>query len=250
MGQPRAVVGHGVRSFRVPDVMDRYRRWSSKPRRWRWLVIPLCGSLGLAAGTLWALTVPPTYTANAYAFVTLTPRPGEDRDSRDLFSAGKFALQRAPTYAALATSTKVLQGVVADMHHGNVDQLRAHVQATAIPDRVILRLSAEDSDPKVAAQVADSMMANLERTVASLELGSANSLEVGGAQKSPPPVQIVPVQPAIPAPLTPRRYKALAGLLAGFIIGIAVVYLTRTRVGARKVPSNLSGPTLMSRARP
>lgn len=248
MGQP-GVGGHGVRSFRVPGLTDWYRRQSSKPGRWRWLIIPLCGSLGLAAGTLWALTIPPTYTANAYAFVALTPRPSEDRDSRDLFSAGKFALQRAPTYAALATSTKVLQAVAADMHHGDVDQLRRQVQATAIPDRVILRVSVEDSDRKAAAQIADSVLANLERTVSSLELGSAGSLEVGGSQNAPPPVHIVPVQPAIAAPLTPRRYKALAGLLAGSILGAAVVYLTRSRRDASNPRRESSRSAVKARAR-
>jgi capsular polysaccharide biosynthesis protein len=247
MGQPETVGSHGARSFRVPGVAV-WRRWSSKPRHWWWLIIPMCGSLGLAGGTLFALSIPRTYTANAYAFVALAPRPGDDRDSQDAFSGGKFALQRASTYAALATSTKVLQAVVADMHHGDVDQLRSQVQAIAIPDRVILRFSVQDRDPQAAAQIADSVMANLGRTVSSLELGDTGPVELGGAQHASAPVQIVPVQPAIVAPLSPRRYKALAGLLAGLIIGTAAFYLPRFRGGARGRRSKLSRPESSARA--
>lgn len=228
MGQPHAVGGHDVRSFRVPGVTDWYQRWLSKPFRWRWrwLIIPLCGALGLTAGILWALLAPMTYTATGYAFVALTPRSGDDPNYQDPFIGGKFALQRTATYAGLATSADVLKAVAADTHRGSVEQLRSQIEAIAVPDRVILRLSVHDADPQAAAQIANSVMDNLGRTVGSLELGGhTSSLELGNDLHASPPVQIVPVQPALVGGHSPRRYKALAGLLAGLTIGITVVYL-------------------------
>lgn len=248
MGRTQAAGSRRMPSLRIPGAGAWYRRWSAKPLHWRWLVIPLCGSLGLAAGVLWALSITPTYTADAYAFVALAPRASEDRDSQDTFSGGKFALQRAPTYAALGTSTKVLQAVVADLRHGDVDQLRRQVRVVAIPDRVILRVSVEDPDPQAAAQIAESVMANLGRTVSSLELGGVGPVEVGGAQQTSSPVQIVPVQPATLAPLSPRRYKALAGLLVGLIIGTAIFQGARFRRNARRSRRELSRPESSARA--
>ena len=132
--------------------------------RWHWLVIPLCGVVGLAAAIVSVATTTPTYTANAYGFVAFTPTPG-DPDSTNPYASGLFAQQRAPTYAALATSTEVLKAVLADVHHGDVDQLRSQVQATAIPGKVILQISVVNSDPQSAAQIANSVIANLGRTV-------------------------------------------------------------------------------------
>ncbi|MCV7049707.1 hypothetical protein H7H82_03655 [Mycobacterium heidelbergense] len=234
MGKSAAVAGHGARSFRMLG-MTVWRQYRSSMRpRWWWLVIPLCGALGLTAGTLWALLMPRTYTATAYAFVALTPGGSTDFDNQGAFSDGKFALQRTPTYAALATSTKVLQAVVADLHHGDVDQLRRQVEVIAIPDRVILQLSVKDPDPQVAIQIADSVMANLGRVVASIELGGASPRDLGNAQHLSPPVQILPIQHGALAPPTPRRYKAMAGLLAGLIVGAAAFYLIRSRRNARE----------------
>jgi capsular polysaccharide biosynthesis protein len=250
-GQPDAGSGQGASSSRSSRLAVWRQRLSLSPRNWRWLIIPLCGSVGLAAGTLWALSVPRIYTASTYAFVGLSPRPADDPNSGDPFAGGKFPLQRAPTYAALATSTDVLQAVVADIHHGSVNQLRRQVQAAAIPDSVIIQITAEDPDHQTAIQIADSVTANLARTVASLELGGTGPVELGGAQHAAasPPVQIVPVQPAVLGPMVARRYKALGGLIAGLMFGTAAFYLLRSRRDAGQRRRELSQVAAGPRAR-
>lgn len=253
MGQPHADGGHDVRSSRVPGATGWYRQWSSKPIRWRWqwLIIPVCGALGLTAGVLWALLAPMTYTATGYAFVALTQRPGDDPNSQDPFIGGKFALQRTATYAGLATSADVLKAVAADTHRGSVEQLRRQIEASAVPDRVILRLSVRDADPQAAAQIANSVMDNLKQTVGSLELGDKRSSQkLGDDPHGSPPVQIVPVQPALVGGHTPRRYKALAGLLAGLTVGSTVIYLaTQSGSRAREQRRSSSQPTAKATAR-
>lgn len=209
------------------------------PRRWQWLIIPLCGVLGLAMGMLYALSTPPTYTANATAVVAMSPRAPDDPSLQDSFSGGPFAIQRAPTYAALATSTDVLRAVVADMHHGDVEGLRSQVQVSAIPNTLTLQFSVTDSDPQVAAQIANSVMANLARSVSFLELGGSGFLELGGAKPALAPVQILPVQPALVTPPPPGWYTPAAGLAAGLAFGAAVLILLRYR-RARGQRSGLS----------
>jgi capsular polysaccharide biosynthesis protein len=249
MGKSAAAGGHRARSSRLLG-MTAWRQYrSSAQPRWWWLVIPLCGGLGLTAGVLWAILMPRTYTATAYAFVAVNPAGSHDFEGQGVFSDSKFALQRTPTYAALATSTKVLQGVVADLHHGDIDQLRRQVEVIAIPDRVILQLSATDTDPQVAIQIADSVMANLGRVVGSIELGAGtNPVDLGNAQHLSAPVQILPIQHGALGPPTPRRYKALAGLFVGLVVGFAAVYLVRFRRGARGRRSESWRPGSSARA--
>ena len=200
-----------------------------RPPPWRWLIIPLCGILGLAVGILWVISIPPTYTANAFAVVAMSPRAPDDPSLQDSFSGGPFAIERAPTYAALATSTDVLRAVVADTHQGDVDGLRAKVAASAVPNTLMLQFAVSDADPEVAVQIANSVMANLARSVSFLELGGSGFLELGGGKPALAPVQILPVQPALLAPLGPSWYEPVGGLIAGLAIGCAVFFLIRRR---------------------
>ncbi|BBY63365.1 YveK family protein [Mycolicibacterium helvum] len=200
--------------------------------RWWWMVIPLCGVLGLAAGILWGVWKTPVYTAKAYGFVAFTPPlPGNPVDPNP-YASGVYVQQRIATYAALATSTEVLRAVVADTHQGTVDQLREHVHATVIPDRVIVQIAVDDAEPRAAAQIANSVLDNLGRTVVSVERGGASFIELGGAPPQPAsPIQILPVQPAIVSPPAPRWHAAVGGLLIGTVVGAAVCvyYLVQSR---------------------
>jgi hypothetical protein len=223
----------------------------SKQRRWRWLIIAFCAALGVLGGGIWSYLTPPSYIANAIAFFTLAPRHTDDQIIQDPFGGGQFVLQRLDTYAELATSVDVLRGVTQDLHRGNVSELRRHVQATATPGTALLRISVTDSDRQTAVQIADSVMANLGRTVATVEAGGVQDVAppvpsvpgVGqalappgnappGEQTAIPPVQLVPVQPAI----VPRGAsglghwaKPLIGLLAGLVVGYVLSHLVRPR---------------------
>ncbi len=212
MGHPETVGSHGARLWLM--------------------VIPLCGVLGLALGILWGLARTPIYTANAYGFVAFTPPvPGTPADPNP-YASGVYVQQRIATFAALATSTDVLRAVVADTRQGNVDQLRGQINATVVPDRVIVQVAVTDTNPRAAAQIANSVLANLGQTVISVERGGASFIELGGAPPQPAsPIHILPIQPAIVDPPGPRWHVALGGLLVGLAVGTAacVFSLVRSR---------------------
>ncbi|MGO4441821.1 hypothetical protein AB4Z42_00545 [Mycobacterium sp. 2YAF39] len=184
----------------------------------------------------------PTYTATASGFVAFTPQNPGDPANENPYASGSFIVQRISTYAALATSTEVLQGVVADTHQGTVEQLRGQVRASVVPGSVIVQVAAEDANPRAAAQIASSVFVNLGRTVTSVERGGAGFIALDGAPPQPAsPVQIVLIQPAIVGPPGPRWYAALGGLIAGLIVGTAVCiyYMTRSRRGSSRPGSNV-----------
>jgi succinoglycan biosynthesis transport protein ExoP len=186
-----------------------------------WLVIPVCGVLGLFAGLILGASAPPSYESQTAAFVAMTSLPTDDPNSADPFGGSQFALQRIQSYAELATSPQVLQGALRDLHRGDGADLSKNVKVSS-SGGVMLWVTVDDGDPQAAAHMADAVMANLVRSVA--------SLEAGGGQHSP--VQLVPVQPAL-VPDQPVKSAAfvttLFGLLVGLGLGGAAYYFIRRR---------------------
>jgi capsular polysaccharide biosynthesis protein len=196
-----------------------------RPRR-HWLVIPVCGVLGLFAGLILGASAPPSYESQAAAIVSMTSLPADDPNSSDPFGGSQFALQRVQSYAELATSPQVLQGALRDLHRGDGGELSRNVKVSSTGG-VMLWVTVDDGDPKTAAHMADAVMANLVRSVA--------ALEAGGGQHSP--IQLVPVQPAI-VPEVPVASGAfldtLFGLLVGLGLGGAAYYFIRRRSGGKR----------------
>ena len=220
----------------VVDAHGRRRRRAPR-RRWRWLLVPLGAVVGLLVGLAWAAHTPPSYTAEATAFVGFAPPAGGDPNDQDPFGGSEFVLQRMATYAQLATSAEVLGGVSRDLNRGDVAELSRHVHAMAFPNTVMLRVTVDASQGKAAADIANSVMANLGRVVARLESGNGQAAaSVNGQDPAVPngqgpvsPVQLLQVQPAS-APAKPSGdFAPLIGLLAGILVACGLVYVTRVR---------------------
>ncbi|WP_156687064.1 hypothetical protein [Mycobacterium sp. Marseille-P9652] len=209
-----------------------------------WLVVPFCGAIGLLGGLAATAATTPTYEAESAAFVSMTALPVDDPNSNDPFGSSQFALQRVQSYAQLATSPQVIQGAMRDLHLG--DGAAPDVKVTTTGG-VMLWVTATDRDPHTAARMADAVMANLVRSVATLEAG-------GGPHS---PIQLVPVQPAI-VPDAPEGngalVKTLIGLLGGVGLGGAAYYVIRSRYGGRHQKGAARGyrrpPVRPSRPRP
>lgn len=185
----------------------------------QWSIIVLCAALGGLAGAVWAALTPPSYVSQAAVFVSLTSRSGEnptDGDeslpNEDPFGASQFVLQRTQSYGLLATSPLVLEDVAQELHRSDVAELRRKVQVSS-SGGAMLWVSVKDRDPQAAAQTADSVIANLTRSVAVIE---------GDGRRSASPVRLVPVQPTI-VPVASARsggvVKSLLGVLAGLALG-------------------------------
>ena len=199
-----------------------------------WLVIPVCGVLGLFAGVMWAASAPPSYKSQAAAFVSMTALPTDDPNHSDPFGGSQFALQRVQSYAHLATSPQVLQAAINELHRGDAAEVAKHVDVSS-SGGVILWVTVDDRDPQTAARMADAVMANLVRTVAALEAD-------GGPRA---PVQIVPVQPAIvpdKAEGSGAIIKTLAGLLLGLGLGGAAFHFIRIRRAGQSHPGTDNKP--------
>lgn len=196
-----------------------------------WLLIPILAVLGLLIGLTWAASAPAMYKSQSAAFVSLTALPADNPYHSDPFSGSQFALQRVQSYAELATSPQVIQAAINELHRPDAAEIAKNVNVSSTGG-VLLWVTVEDRDPQAAARLADTVMANLARSVA--------ALESDGGQR--PPVQIVPVQPAI-VPERPEAtggfLKTLGGLVVGLGLGILAFRFIRSR---RRGPRQQSVP--------
>jgi len=184
----------------------------------RWRIVVACTVLVLgAAGTLTYLT-PPTYAANATAFVSISSSGTADAS---IYQSSQFAMQRVASYTEVVKSPDTLQPVIDKLGlKMSVRALRAVVSAENPPDTVLIKVTATDSDPKraqaIVNAVSDQMGTNIERLETPREPGGKSPVKVTTTVPSLAPQQ--PISPKIPLNLA-------LGLLAGLALGVIVAVI-------------------------
>lgn len=137
--------------------------WLTVRRRWRVVVATLVATLALAAAI--TLQATPQYDSSTRLFISTS-----ESDSSSAYTGNLFATQRVASYADLVGSRQ-LADQVEDSTGGVVaaQDLRELVEATVVPETVILEITATHPDPEVAAQVAQAYAEQLQDLVRELE---------------------------------------------------------------------------------
>jgi capsular polysaccharide biosynthesis protein len=185
--------------------------------RRRWWLIAVMTVVGIAGGALITALDTPRYYAQATVYVATVG----DNSAVGLQQGNVFALQRAATYAELATTSSVLrQAAVALGDADQVEELRATVGSSARPETSLIDISASASDAEQAAARANEVADALTAEVDQLESPVTES-----------PVQLTVVEaaetPLIAATPQPRS-NVLIGAVVGFALGIALVVVAHT----------------------
>lgn len=176
--------------------------------RKNWIAIVAITILGTGAALGYSLLQTPQYLASTRVFVST--QSGDT--SAELAQGNTYTLSRVKTYAQMATSERVLEGVVETL---NLDvepyQLARQVTVTTITETTIIEITATSADPELAAQIADETASSLAEAVSELE-------SVGG---QPSAAQLTTIQSArVPdSPISPRTALNLA---LGAFLGLAV----------------------------
>src|SRR3546814_3832142 len=121
--------------------------------------------LAVAAAAALTFTATPQYASTARLFVSTSPSDTADADQGNL-----FATQRVASYADIVGSRQ-LGDRVADALGGDYDgdALAGKVKAVVVPETVILEITATDTDPETARDIAQAYAEGLSATVADLE---------------------------------------------------------------------------------
>ncbi|MDO5619086.1 YveK family protein [Kocuria sp.] len=185
-----------------------------KALRRMWPIVLITTVLGIALGLGSALIIPKSYEAQSTIFVNVS----DSTTVQDLQMGEQFAQARAASYAAIGTSSRVLEPVAEELGDGSTaSSLASQVTVTNSPNTAVITVTGTDGDAQRAANIAADTAQSLVDTSAALE-GTPN------AQDSP--VQLSIVQEAVVpntavAPSLPMN--TLVGAVVGVVVGLLIV---------------------------
>jgi capsular polysaccharide biosynthesis protein len=190
--------------------------------RCRWRVVFAGVLLGVAAAGAFTLSTERVFSAEAT--IVVWAEPGAHAPD-DLLNATEVTLQRATTYAELATSERVLAAAATNVGpETTANVLAGQVSAAALPETMYLVVTATDPSPDHAAKVANSVARALITEVARFEpsIPGARWSLIGG--------EIFEEATPTSEPISPRPFlNIIVGLGAGAVLGmIAAVVRNRT----------------------
>jgi len=184
--------------------------------RKRWRIIVAAMLVVLAGAALATALSPKVYEAQTQLFVSTSG----GSDSGALLSGSSFTQQRVKSYADVITTPKVLDPVIQTLKlDTTAEKLGTQITATVPLDTVLIEVAVTNTDPRLAAQVADAVGNQFTKTVADLE-------SVSGTTSSPVKVTVVsaPIVPTTPISPKPTRNLAL-GVVLGLLLGLGLALL-------------------------
>lgn len=184
--------------------------------RKRWQIITAVMLVVLGGAALATTLSPKVYEAQTRLFVS-TSGGG---DSNALLSGSNFTQQRVKSYADVITTPNVLDPVIKTLNlKTTAARLGGQITATVPLDTVLIEVSVKDTNPRVAARVADAVGRQFSSTVANLE-------SVNTGQSSPVKVTVVSAPTVPTAPVSPKPPRNVAlGLVLGLLLGLGTALL-------------------------
>jgi receptor protein-tyrosine kinase len=204
--------------------------------RRRWIPLVVCVLVGLGGGLYEGHHGPKVYQATSRAIVNTPASP----ILQEALAGAQLTNQLSATYATLASSQVVAQRVVDDLGLAETaGQLRGSVHATVVPNTFIISISASDTDPAKAAQVANATAKALGEEVSELRSGSKEDVNVKPLDQAG-----VPGKPTSPRSGVDLAVGLALGLLAGILLVAVMEALDRRVRSTRQADNLLHAPLL------
>lgn len=179
--------------------------------RRRFFPLLLCVLVGAVGALVVNRTTDPVYQSTSQVFVNI-PTASSIQNS---FQGVQVVSDLLPSYAEIASSRTVVAKVKERLSlPDSVEALRARISAKPLPQKLILEISANDSDPVRARSIANSTTLALADAVAELEKSRTPSTAV----------QLQVIDPAVRGHQTAPRttYNVVLGLLVGLVAGLVL----------------------------
>lgn len=193
-------------------------------RHWPVLTASVIAGLLAAGIAIWVVT--PQYESTAKVVFTAQ----NAGTGQDIAYAGNYVQSRVQTYKDLATSPVVLEAALSKLHRNeSTDELADHTDIGVSQIDTVVDISVRDPKAAAARDAANAIADALIAQVKTLETGTNPSADA-------PHIEGVVVGPAEAEddPATPNKPLYLAaGLLAGLLVGIAVVSVRHVLQDAR-----------------
>jgi len=184
-----------------------------------WISVLSLTVLGAVLAGIYVMITPPTYTAQSQVFLSVQG----GQTTSDLVQGSSYATTVARNYALVATTPKVLDGVIKDLNLATTAQALATHVTTSIPTNTsIINIDVVDGSAQQAADIAQSVAENLELAVAELSAVSTSVQTTVTSNIITP--AIVPTSPTSPK----LALTVALGLVLGAAIGVGQAVLRRT----------------------
>lgn len=220
------------------ELQDYLRIW-----RKNWVLIAVVTLVATALAAAWTMTRTPVFQAKSQLYVSV--RAGEGSIS-ELQQGTSFARQAVTSYVDVVTTAIVMDQVSAELGGTpKASELAAQVSASSPTNTVLINIAASDSDPVVAAEIANVTSAVFADVV-------TNQLETPDAG-APARVRIDVVQPAqVPSsPVSPNVQRTvMLGFLLGLMAGLAIAVLRDvmdTRIRTRESVASITNDPVLGR---
>ena len=188
-----------------------------QPLKRQWHVILVLTAVVMAAMAAYTFTRVPLYSATTEIFINVR---GSGDDVQQLNQGNTFLQQRVKTYAQMVTVNEMLKKVIDELHLPyTTGQLRSRITVQSPIDTILIDVKVTDSNPTLAAAIANAMAEQFPAFVSSVETPIGQSVS---------PVKATPLQKAdVPTkPVSPRvPLNLVIGLLLGIGVGVTAAYL-------------------------
>lgn len=185
-----------------------------KALRRMWPIVLITTVIGLGLGFGSAMIMPKSYEAQSTIFVNVS----ESGTVQDLQMGEQFAQARAASYAAIGTSSRVLEPAAEKVGDGaTASSLKGQVTVTNSPNTAVVTVTGTDGDPQKAADITQAAAQSLVDTSAELE--GADNAESSPVQLSIVQEAVVPSSASAPS----VSMNAMVGAVVGLVIGLLLV---------------------------
>ncbi|MBC7630451.1 polysaccharide biosynthesis tyrosine autokinase [Aeromicrobium sp.] len=193
--------------------------------RRRRLVLMLCLLAGIGGGVFHSVTSPKLYAASSRSVISIPA----GREIQDALAGAQLTRTLIGTYTQVATSRQVAQRVATSIGlPGAAGTIRGRLTAVAVPNTLLIDITAVDPDPVQAATVADAAALALGAQVAVFEAGKSQPVESQILDRAS-----VPTGPVTPQP----RRDAVVGIILGLLAGVAAVIALEALDRSIKLPA-------------
>ncbi|WP_456697812.1 polysaccharide biosynthesis tyrosine autokinase [Aeromicrobium sp. P5_D10] len=182
----------------------------------RWRVIVLTMAVLVALATVITLLITPKYESRARVFVS---NSGQNQDISSALGAGIYAQQKVLSYAAIASSEKMAETVIADLNlNVSPAEIASQVKTSVEFGTVLVTIVVTDESADRASAIANSIITNYNRVVAEVDVADGESSPITVSAMETPTLPTSPTSPKI-------GLNIIAALFAGFLLGIALAAL-------------------------
>ncbi|TJY72354.1 hypothetical protein E4J89_01275 [Arthrobacter sp. CAU 1506] len=196
----------------------------------RWVIILVLTLAGIAGALAASNAMPRVYEAHATLFVKV------ETGSGSAYERSQFSLQRVKSYPSLVKSPEVLEPVIRELDLDlSLSELRDSIAADNPLETVFLNVSAESSEPQMAADIANAVAEHLGQHIQRLETTSGDSRVTVVPELTVP--ASAPSSPASPRTVLNVAVGALVGLSGGLLFAIAAFRLDSRLRTSRDVQS-------------